>query len=964
MQRTDFTHRQANSQANSSKLHESRCSSSTRTWAARLVVSLLAGWVAALASFSVAGVAQTTDAAQTTIVQNDFEDGTLQGWIPRGTAVLANTTEAAHGGTHSLKTTGRTAGFNGPSLNVTNLLQSGTVYQITVWVRLVAGQTADTLKITVQRTVNGSNNFDQVAASSTGGVSDSAWVMLQGTYSFASGPTNLLLYVEAAGATTEYYIDDFSILQVPAVGCSVPQDNTGIHTNFEDGTAEGWRPRIGRETLTVTSADAHSGSFSLLTTGRKAAFDGPAINAAGKLCNGSRYNVSVWAKLAPGQQPAQLRVSIQRTLSGVTNFNTVVGNTTVTADQWVQLKATYDFAFNYNALTLYVESASGTASFYIDDVDVTFVPPLQIEPNIPSVFQSFSDFFPIGAAINPADLSGAHSDLLKKHFNSVTSENDMKWDATERSEGTFSFTTADAEVAYAQANGMRIRGHNLVWHNQIPAWVFQDSSGNPLTPTAANAQLLTQRMINHITALLTHFGTRVYAWDVVNEPIDETQPDCLRRSPWFNIIGPSYIDIAFQTARQVAPDAKLFINDFNTTVQPKRTCLFNLIQGMQQRGIPIDGVGHQMHSNLQFPPVRSLTDTVNIFAGLGIDQQVTEMDISIYTRSSGAPFTDYSQIPNDLLIQQGYLYRDFFQAMRQLEGKISSVTLWGEADDHTFLTSSTRVDAPLLFDPLLQHKFAYTGIIDPLDLPGADLVLTISADSGTVLSGHPVTYTVTVTNKGHDAAANVVVTDLLPAGTIFTSIAAPAGWSCAAPAPGTAGRVSCTTASMDNGATAQLTLVATIVCATPDGTSISNSASVTSSTRNPNPTPTNSGSVAIQVSNPPPVISGLAATPALLWPPNHKMVNVSLAYTITATCDTSIVPVIAVSSNQPVNGIGDGNTSSDWQVVDPNNVLLRAERSGAISGDRIYTITLTATDSAGGVSSGSVTVIVPHDSRN
>src|SRR5262249_49330558 len=145
------------------------------------------------------------------------------------------------------------------------------------WVRLVPGQAADTLKLTVQRTVNGGNNFDQVAASATGGVSDGGWVMLQGTYSFASGPTNLLLYVEAAGATTEFYLDDFSIVQVPAVGCSVPQDNTGIHTNFEDGTADGWKPRIGRETLTVTTADAHNGSFSLLTTGRQAAFDGPAI---------------------------------------------------------------------------------------------------------------------------------------------------------------------------------------------------------------------------------------------------------------------------------------------------------------------------------------------------------------------------------------------------------------------------------------------------------------------------------------------------------------------------------------------------------------------------------------------------------------------------------------------------------------------------------------------------------------
>src|SRR5215469_14165351 len=216
--------------------------------------------------------------AQTSpIVQNDFEDGTLQGWIPRGTAILTNTTEAAHGGSNSLKTTGRTAGFNGPSLNVLNTLSKGNVYQITAWVRLVSGQSPDQLKITVQRTpAGGSNAFDQVTPLTN--VTDSGWVMLQGQYSFTTDVSGLLLYIEAAGATTQYYVDDFSIIKVPAQGCAVPQDNSGIHTDFETGTAQGWRPRIGRETVTVTSADAHTGTYSLLTTGRQANFDGTSIN--------------------------------------------------------------------------------------------------------------------------------------------------------------------------------------------------------------------------------------------------------------------------------------------------------------------------------------------------------------------------------------------------------------------------------------------------------------------------------------------------------------------------------------------------------------------------------------------------------------------------------------------------------------------------------------------------------------
>ncbi len=666
-------------------------------------------------------------AAAQTVVQDGFEDGTTQGWIPRGTAVLTNTTEAANTGTHSLKTTGRTAGFNGPSLDVLPLLSAGTVYQVTAAVRLVAGAAPTQLIITVQRTpTGGSAAFDRVVASAATGVTDSGWVTLQGNYSFAGDVSGLLLYVESPDPTVSYYLDDFSIVQVPAVGCAVPQDNTGIHTNFESGTAEGWGPRIGRETVQATNADAHTGSFSLLTTGRQAAFDGAAINAAGKLCNGSRYVVDLWAKLAPGQPTSQLRVSIQRTLNGVTNFNTVVPNTTVTADQWVRMRATYDFTFDYNSLTLYVESASGTASFYIDDFNLTFVPPPVAERNIVSVFETLAPYFPVGAAIWQGDLAGEHAFLLTKHFNSITSENDMKWSSTEPTEGTFTFTAADAQVALAQAHNMRVRGHTLVWHNQTPAWVFNDASGNPMTPTPENKALLLQRLENHIRAVVGHFGDAVYAWDVVNEVIDPSQPDGFRRSPWFNITGTDYIDRAFEVAHEAAPNAKLYVNEFSTTDPTKRGFLLQLVADLKSRGIPVDGVGHQNHDNVDFPSAEAILETINLFAALGVDNQITELDDSVYSNSFPGPVIAYEDIPADRFVRQAFRYRDFFNAFRYLSDKISSVTFWGEADDHTFLTTGNRVDAPLLFDPSLLHKLAYTAIVDPSQLPGASGSATFS----------------------------------------------------------------------------------------------------------------------------------------------------------------------------------------------------------------------------------------------
>jgi endo-1,4-beta-xylanase len=952
---------------------------SQKTWrggyAVRACVIAL-GMACALGLYFLSPLGGRAAIAQTgAVVQNDFEDGTLQRWIPRGPVTLTNTDEVpAHGGTRSLKTTGRTAGFHGPSLNAFGLLTKGATYQVTAWVRLVTGESPTQIRVTMQRTVSGSNSFDSIASSSATGVTDAAWVQLTGLYSFGGNdPSALLLYIESSSATASYYVDDFSIVKI-ADPPGPPPNTNGLVSTFESGTAEGWGPRIGDETVTVTSADAHSGANSLLTTGRTTAFRGAAVNVTNVMFNGSRYKVSLWAKLAPGQAPTQLRISLQRNAGTISTFHQVVGNTNVTSDAWVRLTTTYDVALANSSLILYVESASGQpfSSFYIDDVQITFVPPPTIEPDLPSVFQAYADFFPVGAAVTPLEITGVHADLLKKHFNSITSGNDFKWDATEPSEGTFRFTNADAQLSFAQANNIIVRGHTLLWHNQIPAWVFTDPvTGTTMQPSDANKALLTQRLQNHIRGVAGHFAGKLYAWDVVNEVIDENQPDCLRRSTWYNIIGPQYLDIAFQTAREVDPNAKLFINEFNSTFGNKRACYFNVVRDLKARGVPVDGVGHQMHNNFEFPPVQGFIDTVNMFATLGVLQHVTEFDVNIYSGSANTSIPNYDEIPLDRHVRVGYHYRDYFEAFKKLKDKIQSVTIWGLADDNTWLNSSGRINAPLLFDDQLKKKFAYWGVIDPLQLPGADLSTDVSADSNTALSGHDLSYTITVrNNRDNDQepflptdddlpADNVSLTDAIPAGTVFKSLSAPAGWSCTTPAAGGTGNVNCTAVSLAPGASAQFNLIVTVACPTPNSAEIANSATVASTTRDPNTAPNNTAAVNVQVSNPPPVISGLAVDKPVLWPPNHQMVPVALRYSVSDNCDAVLKPVITISSNEPVEGTGDGDTSPDWQVIDVNHVLLRAERAGNGSG-RIYTITLTVTDSAGSSSSSSVTVNVPH----
>ncbi len=651
---------------------------------------------------------QFVAAQSSSVVQHDFEDGTTQGWVSRGGVTLASVTEAAHQGARSLKTTGRTAAWNGPSLNVLGLLQKGVTYEITGYVRLVSGQPASTLKFTVERApVGGATQYDQVATSS---VTDGTWVELKGSYSYSTDVTGLLLYLESSDPTSQYYLDDFSITAL-----TPPSQGQSLTTDFETNTVEGWNARIGHETLTVTSADKHGGNYSLLTTGRQQPYSGPSQNILNIMQKGSKYNVSVWVKLAPGEPASNVRVSIQRSFGGTTNYDTVVGNTAVTDAQWVNLAASYTLSNDVDSLSLYVETASGTASFYIDDFRLIFVPAMPIQTDIPSVHEALADYFPIGAALEPAQLDDIHADLLTLHFNSMVAENVMKPGPIQPVEGQFNWAPADKLVNFAKANNMLMRGHTLVWHNQNPSWLFLDAGGNPMQPTAENKALLLQRLEDHIRAVVGRYKDNIFAWDVVNEVIDPAQPDCMRRSTWFQITGLDYIKTAFQVAREVAPNAKLFINDYSTTDTVKRTCLYNLTRDLRAEGVPIDGVGHQMHINIGSPSGAVIEETIELFAGLGVEQHVTELDMSVYTNGSDT----YTTVPEEILIKQGYRYKEIFDAFKRQKDHLTSVTFWGMADDHTWLKTFpiTRLDLPLLFDEQLQAKYAYWGLVDPSELP-------------------------------------------------------------------------------------------------------------------------------------------------------------------------------------------------------------------------------------------------------
>ena len=314
------------------------------------------------------------------------------------------------------------------------------------------------------------------------------------------------------------------------------------------------------------------------------------------------------------------------------------------------------------------------------------------------------DYFYLGVAIPLSFIDNQKkTNLMKRHFNSITAENEMKWSSLQLTEGTFTYTNADKIVAFAEANGIKVRGHCLCWHNQVPSWIFKDGQAT------ASRDLVLQRLRTHITTVMTHFKGKVYAWDVVNEAIDDGS-SVYRNSQWYAICGEDYIIEAFRAAREADPDAGLFYNDYTAIDPTKRDKIYDLLVKLKAEDL-VDGIGLQGHWNIGYPSGLLISDAFNKYRSLGIELQITELDVSVYT-SNTDPETTYTDAIEE---KQSAAYSRFFNEFRTFKDDITGVTFWGLADDYTWLDNFPvrgRKNYPLLFDVNLDPKPAYFEIID------------------------------------------------------------------------------------------------------------------------------------------------------------------------------------------------------------------------------------------------------------
>src|ERR1035437_4194657 len=284
-----------------------------------------------------------------------------------------------------------------------------------------------------------------------------------------------------------------------------------------------------------------------------------------------------------------------------------------------------------------------------------------------------------GTAISSGKLSDSqYTTIAAREFNMATPENEMKPDATEPTQGTFTFTNGDAVYNWATSHGMKVRGHTLVWHNQIPSWM-QNLSGSAATLAGKE---------EHINGVMAHYKGKLVYWDVVNEALNEDGTH--RADVWQNNIGSTYIEQAFQTARAADPAAKLCYNDYNIEnwTYAKTQGAYNMVKDFKARGIPIDCVGFQSHFGSGGMPSNFQT-TLSSFAALGVDVALTELDIA------SAPATAYANVTNACL------------AVSRCVG----ITVWGVRDSDSWRSS----ESPLLFDSSGNPKPAYTAVLNALN---------------------------------------------------------------------------------------------------------------------------------------------------------------------------------------------------------------------------------------------------------
>lgn len=318
----------------------------------------------------------------------------------------------------------------------------------------------------------------------------------------------------------------------------------------------------------------------------------------------------------------------------------------------------------------------------------------------------FKNDFLMGVSLSGRNVRiNAEQNLIREQFNSVTCENAMKPASLHPAPNIWRWEEADRIANFCRENGIKMRGHCLVWHNQFSDWMFYDETGN-----FVEKEIFYERLKEHIQTVMNRYKDVIYAWDVVNEAMSDGGENPYRDSKLYKLCGDEFIAKAFLFAREADPKAILFYNDYNECNPRKSRNIYEMVVKMRENGVPIDGIGMQGHYNIFGPSVKELEDALSLYSSVVEHIHVTELDVraseemggQLNFSKEGISMTDTIQA---LHTQQ---YESLFNTFRKYRDKIDCVTFWNLHDGCSWLGEKNH---PLLFDKALQPKPAYYRLV-------------------------------------------------------------------------------------------------------------------------------------------------------------------------------------------------------------------------------------------------------------
>lgn len=484
-----------------------------------------------------------------------------------------------------------------------------------------------------------------------------------------------------------------------------PKSTLFYASDFSSGIGE-WQARGGNTLLTAEDG-------MLRVTQRTKKNDGPALPLAMK--RGMLYSISVQV-MQDAKASMDITLSIEHGKAGITSY-TRIGNAKAPRGEWVTISGEWIAEpFDSYELTLKT-SGSKVGDFSVKELkimvsDPSDITPVEYEGELPSLKELASGLFDVGTCVSQADVRDARrSNLVKKQYNILTPENELKPDAVldlnasrqlakeDDTAVAVHFSSALAILNFARDNGFKVHGHVLVWHSQTPEEFFH--VGYDRSNPYVTREVMLKRLENYIKGVFEYIGENYpglfVSWDVANECIADGSSS-LRASNWTKVVGDDFVARAFEYADKYAPDGiLLYYNDYSTPYEPKQTGIVNLLTQLVAEG-HIDGYGFQSHYACDTPEISAVRSAFDRISALGLRLRVSELDMACTAD------TDSTRA-----LQAGR-YGELMKLYAEYADRLDAVQVWGVSDG----TSWIREKYPLIFDADLQPKPAFITLVNVL----------------------------------------------------------------------------------------------------------------------------------------------------------------------------------------------------------------------------------------------------------